>query len=114
MQSRLANLTVERVAVLQHVDLRGRRRDAFFDDTRASQRVDERALAGIELADDDEQEKLVELLNRAIQGRLVLGRGAEAHEGRAKARQDLSFLSEELFLCFIEDFRQHRWGESIT
>ena len=41
--------------------LRRRRGDTFLEDTLSDERVDERALAGIELADDDEEEELVEL-----------------------------------------------------
>ena len=50
-----------RVAVLEQVNLRGGGRDAFAKDGLAGKGVDERALAGVELADHDEQEELVEL-----------------------------------------------------
>ena len=59
--ARAQDLGRGRVAVADEVNLRGRRRHAFVEDRAAEQRVDERALAGVELADDDEEEELVEL-----------------------------------------------------
>jgi len=67
-----------RVAVLEDVNLRGRRRHAFRHDLLAGERVDERALARVEFAHDDEQEELVELVDRCREGVLILARGAEA------------------------------------
>ena len=61
------------IAELQQVDLRRRRRDALDEDGGPEQRVDEGALAGVELADDDDEEQLVELLDRAAQGLEVGG-----------------------------------------
>ena len=69
-----------RLAVLQDVDLRRRRGHAFFDDPAADERVDEGALAGVELADDHEQEELVELLDRPLERGLLIGRGVELRE----------------------------------
>ena len=43
------------------MDSRRRRRDAFLEHARAEEGIDEGALPGVELADDDEQEELVEL-----------------------------------------------------
>jgi hypothetical protein len=60
---RLSYAAVQRLAVLQHVDLRRRRRHPFLRHLRADERVDERALSGVEFSDDDEQEKLVELFD---------------------------------------------------
>ncbi len=48
-------------AVADQVNLRGGRRHAFFENARPEQGVDERALAGVELTDDDEEKELVEL-----------------------------------------------------
>ena len=59
------------VAVSQHLDLCRRRRDPFCEDRLAEQRVDERALPGVELADDDQQEQLVELADRRGERRLI-------------------------------------------
>ena len=79
----------ERVAVLQHVNPRGGRRDAFVKDGLAGKRVDERALAGVELADHDEQEELVELPDRRGQRRLVLRAGAESRQRVAELAKQL-------------------------
>ena len=54
--------------------LRGRGRDPFLQHRLADEGVDERALAGIELADDDEEKELVELADRRASARLVGGR----------------------------------------
>ena len=104
MQVGLAHVPLDGLAVLQHVDLRGGRRDPFLDDLAAEQRVDERALAGVELADDDEQEQLVELLDRAVERLLVLGRGVEPGQRRPQPRQDAPLLLEQLVLGRREDF----------
>ena len=76
------------LAVLQHVDLRRGRRDPFGDHLAAEQRVDEGALAGVELADDDQEEELVELLDRAVERLLVLRRRVEPGQRRPQAGQD--------------------------
>ncbi len=89
LQAVLADLLGDRVAVLQHVNRRRRRRHAFLQDRLADERVDERALAGVELADDDQQEELVELADRRGQRRLVGGI-------RAETRQRVAQFSEEL------------------
>ena len=51
-----------------------------------TQRVDERALAGVELADDDEQEQLVELFDRAVERTLLIRRGVVSGERRVRSR----------------------------
>jgi hypothetical protein len=53
------------------------------------QRVDERALAGVELADHHEQKELVELTDRRGQRRLILGAGAEARQRVTQLREQL-------------------------
>ena len=62
--ARAEDLGRGRGTVADEVNVRGRRRDAFVEHARAEQGVDERALAGVELADDDEEEELVELPHR--------------------------------------------------
>jgi hypothetical protein len=60
-----ANPVVPRCAVLlvgDHLDFGGGRRHAFAEDRRAHERVDERALPGVEFTDDDQEEELVELV----------------------------------------------------
>ena len=65
-----------RFAVAHDVYLRRRRRDAFLEDALSDERVDERALAGIEFPDDDEEEELVELDEGGPErGRVVWRRG---------------------------------------
>ena len=108
VQLRFTHLPVERVAVLEHVDLRGRRRDAFLRDRAADERVDERALAGVEFADDDEQEELVELLDRAVERLLVFGRSIETRERRAEPREHASLLADQLILGAGQNPGQHR------
>ena len=77
------------------------------DHPAAEQRVDERALAGVELADDDEQEQLVELLDRAVERLLMFGGGVEPAQGDTQPREDAALLLEELILRGGEDLRQH-------
>ena len=85
---------LDRVAVLQHVDLRGGRRHALPATLLPDERVDEGALAGVELADDDQQEELVELLDRSLERGLMLGRGVEPHQrGAQRASTRRSSLS---------------------
>ena len=72
----------------------------------AGQRVDEGALAGVELADDDEQEQLVELLDRALERRHVLVAGAEAHEARPQVVEDAPLLADHFLLSRIDESLQ--------
>ena len=51
----------------------GGRRHAFLKNGLADERVDERALAGIEFSDHDEEEELVQLPDRKGQRGLVSG-----------------------------------------
>ena len=77
---RAADLLLDSLAVLEDVDLRGRRRDSFERHSAAHDRIDECALAGVELSDDDEEEQLVELLDRLLQRLLLVGSGIEADQ----------------------------------
>jgi hypothetical protein len=61
LDAALAALTGERVAVFEDVNPRGGRRHPFLQRRLADQRVDKGALAGVELADNYEEEQLVEL-----------------------------------------------------
>ena len=63
-----------------------------------SERVDERALPGVEFADDDEQEQLVELLDGLVERVLMFGCGVEPGERRAQAGEDAPLLLEQLIL----------------
>ena len=68
------------VAVADEMKLRGRRGDPFVEHGAAEERVDERALAGVELADDDEEEELVELADGFGEGRRVRGCGRHGRQ----------------------------------
>ena len=84
----LFDVAARRVAVAQDLQPRRRGRGTFFEHTRAGQRIDERALAGVELADHDEQEQPVELGDRAFKRRLIRRRrprSAPAHAGASRA-----------------------------
>ena len=95
------------LAVLKDVDLRRRRRHAFLRDRAADEGIDERALAGVELADDDEKKQLVELADRFREGGLVIGRGVELHERQLEPGENLPLFLEQFVLCGVEDLRQH-------
>ena len=98
MEVGVRDLPASRLAVLQDVDLRGRRRDPLVRDRRADERVDERALAGVELADDDEEEQFVELLDRLLERGLVIAERHRTGRARLQPRKDLSLFAEQLIL----------------
>ena len=82
-------------AVLEDAHPRGGRRDAFLENPRAQQRVDEGALARVELAHHDEQEGKRELLARSGE-RLARGvRNAEPLEARGDLGDEAARLVEE-------------------
>ena len=89
---------------LQHVHLRGRRRHAFLQHARAEQGVDERALARVELADDDDEEELVELLDRPRERGDAVGRCVEPAERVAQRRQGPPLVGEQRLF----DVRENR------
>ena len=103
----LADRALERLAVLQDVDLRRRRRHAFLGDLAADERVDEGALAGVELADDHQEEELVELGDRGLERLLVLPRRVEPGEGDAQAAEHRALLAKQLILWRGQNLRQH-------
>ena len=81
-------------AVANQLDARGGRRHAFLEHALAEQRVDERALAGVELADDDEQEELVELTHRGRERREVRGGGRQRDQQVAQPAEVLAHVDE--------------------
>ena len=83
----------------------------FLRDRAADERVDEGALAGVEFADDDQQEQLVELLDRAIERLLMLRRRVEARECRAQPREHAALLAHQLILCAGQNPGQHPESE---
>src|SRR5580704_4412700 len=107
VQGRTSNLTLQGIAVLQNVDLRGCRRYPLLRDGAADERVDERALTGVELADDDEETELVELRYRAFERQLLLRGGIEPRQRYSQPRQNRALLAQELIIRFRQDSRQH-------
>ena len=89
------------------------RRHAFFHQALAGERIDERALSGVELPDDDKQEELVELLDRSLQRRHGLVGGAEADEARAQVVQDAPLLAHDLLLSRIEQSLQRHSPRTV-
>ena len=83
---------------LQHVHLRGGGRDALLQHARAEQGVDERALARVELADDDDEKELVELFDRSRERRNAVGWGVEPAE-RSTAAPDRERRSSASSAC---------------
>ena len=91
----------------QKVDLGGRRRDAFGEEFAAEERVDQRRLAGVELADDDEQKELVELTKRLGQGPAFVGGDIVAVEGRGNLGEEVPLLADDLLVLRGEDGVEH-------
>lgn len=67
-------------AVLEQLDAGGGRGDAFLEDAFSEQGVDKGALAGIKLADDDQQEEVLELAEGHADHGVVFGRGVRARQ----------------------------------
>src|SRR4029077_1041396 len=81
--------------------------DPLFEDLAPQQGVDEGALAGVELAGDDEQEQLVELLGRPREGRPGLGRGVDPRQRLPQVAEQPAVLGQQLVLILIENAPQH-------
>ena len=75
--------------VANQLDARGGRCHPFLENALTEQRVHERALAGVELTDDDDHEELVQLPNRCAERR-------EIRSGRGKRDQDVAKVGEQL------------------
>ena len=82
--------------------VRRRRRDAFLHQPLAGEGVDEGALSGVELADDDEEEQLVELLDRSLERGHVLVACAEANQAGAQLIEDAPLLADDVLLSRID------------
>ena len=89
-----ADLASGRVAMDQQMDLSRGGRDPFFKDRIPKQRVDEGALAGIELAHHHEEEELVELPHGRSERRLV-------RRGRAEFGQRIPDRGQQ-FACLCK------------
>lgn len=95
--------------VRQDVDPIGRRRRPLRQERLAEQRVDQRRLAAVELADDDQQEELVELLQGPAQVFDIGRRRFPARQHIESALQDSSLLGLDALLRFVEERHQgHR------
>ena len=66
-----------------------------------------RALAGVELADDDEQEELVELSDRLGERGAVVGRGLDAPERHLQLAERGALLGEERLLVLAQQADGH-------
>ena len=89
------------LTVAKHGHPDSRRSDALTKDGLAEQRVDERALTRVELADDHEQEELVQLLDRPLERHLMLGRGVEPRQRDAEVPQTAALLLEQGLLTIV-------------
>jgi hypothetical protein len=84
------------------LNLSGGRRNPFLEDGLAHQCVDEGALAGVELADDDHEEELVELADRCGERGLIIRGGAKLGERVAQRREQVARLSQLSFGVIVE------------
>ncbi len=107
VERRLQGRAGDRGAVFDDVDVGGGGGDPLLQDLAPQQRVDEGALAGVELAGDDEQEELVELQRRPLEGRLVLRRGVEARQRLPQIAEQTTVFGQKLVLISIENAPQH-------
>ena len=92
-----------RLAVAQQGHVRGRRRHALGQRLLADERVDEGALAGVELARDDEQERLLQRLRDEAQRLVILRRGLEGAQAVAKLLREPPLLREKIHLAAAQD-----------
>ncbi len=95
----LLDVPAGRLAVSQNLQPRGGRRRPLLEHARARQRVDERALAGVELADDDEQKQAIELRDRPRER--CLGGWITVEPARARVCSLPSHSRSELTRCFV-------------
>ncbi len=89
--------------VAQEVDDRGGWSDALGHHLSPGKRIDERGLAGVELADDDEQEEFGELLRGLTDGVTVLRGGRVLVERAGQALEQAEFFGQEDVLLLGED-----------
>ena len=90
----VARFLTNLISVLEQVDGGRRRRHTLLQDLLADQRVDEGALSGVELPDDDQQEEVVELADRRRERRLIGGVRAETRQRVAEFSQELTALGQ--------------------
>ena len=85
-------------AVAEQVDHGGGRRDPLRHHLGADQGVDEGRFAGVELADDHQEEERRELLDRLAEGILVLIRGRILGQDDVEALEDRRLFGKEIVL----------------
>jgi hypothetical protein len=89
-------------SITQEVDLRSGRGDAFLKQSLAQQSVDKCAFPGVKLSYDDQQEKLIQLVDGTGQCFVIGGSGPELDQGYPQIAQDFSLSVEQGFLLFVE------------
>src|SRR5438105_12468173 len=103
------DLMRRRRAVRQHVNVGGRWRDTFFEQGPAQQRVDKGAFAGVELADHDEQEHLVELVDGLLERVLRVRGEAEISYEELQIAENSASGRDELALTVIDGETGRAW-----
>ena len=102
-------VSADGLAVPQHVNLSGRGSDAFLQHAIAGECVDERALPRVELADDDQEEELVELADRRRQGCGIVWRCAEPGQRFAKLAEEVTRLGKLPLQRRVENAMHSLW-----
>ncbi len=95
------------VAMLQHGDDGRCGGHPFCQQRLPDERVDERALAGIELSDDDKQEQLVELPDGLVERLLLVVSGVDARQRRAQPHEQGTLFAEQGVLFVGKHTCQH-------
>jgi hypothetical protein len=95
------------VAVANDVNRRRCRRDPLGEKPFAEQRVDEGSLAGIELADDDEQKQLIQLEQRPVEHLQVFRRRVQAGQRPAQLVNCPPLRLEQLLRLRGQESLQH-------
>jgi hypothetical protein len=89
--------------VAQHRDPVRRRRHALLRDLRVEQGVYEGALPGVELADDDQQEKLLEVRVRPPDELDVIGRRPEVLQEPYEPLEERPLALHQSLSTLVED-----------
>lgn len=88
----------ELIAVAQQLNLAGGGQHAFGQQAFAQHGVEKGGLAGVELADDHEQEKLIQLVERLLeQSQIFFGR-VEADQQQAQVFEQAALVAQQLVL----------------
>ena len=105
----LHDLMLRRLAVREDVNVGGRWRDTFFENGPSQQRVDKGAFARIELADHDQQEHLVELVDRLLEGVLRVRGETEISYKELQIAENSASGCDELALTVIDGETGRAW-----